>query len=146
MLWVCSRWWGKNLEKENSVLGASPRNITFVRLSQFLEGRIPDACDTLRDRDVGQAAVTEGTTLNTGNTLRDSDALQVGADIEGNFPDTGNTLRDSDACHVIAAIEGPITDAGNSIRNRDAFKAVTTKEGIAPDAGDRITFDSRRNN
>ena len=61
------------------------------------------------------------------------------------MPDAGDAVRNRDARQATAVIEGKLPDAGNAVRNRDARQTLAFKEGLIPDAGDRITFNCRRN-
>ena len=55
------------------------------------------------------------------------------------------TIRNRDARQAGAGMEGSIPDAGDAIRNRDARQAAAVTEGDVPDAGDRIAFNGVRN-
>ncbi|MDB0056730.1 DEAD/DEAH box helicase [Akkermansiaceae bacterium] len=105
----------------------------------FEEGIIPDACDAITNRNVGQVvASNEGVTPNADDTVRDRDARQTVAAIEGINPDAGDAIRDCDACQAATLTEGALPNAGDAITNRDARQAGAVKEGNSLDVGDTV--------
>ena len=84
-----------------------------------MEGRLPDAGDTVGYRDARQAgAEAEGVTLDAGNVIRNRDARQAAAVIEGPIPDAGDAVRNIDARQSGAAREGIPLDDGDAVRDR----------------------------
>ena len=117
------------------VIHVSRANLNRRQAGAFVEGS-PDAGNAVRDRDARQAAAAlEGPIPDAGNAIRNRDARQAGAVFESPLPDAGDAVRNRDARQASAATEGGILDAGNAIRNRDARQAGAANEGSSPDAG-----------
>ena len=99
----------------------------------------PESRDAVRDRDAGQAAACiEGITPDACNTVTNCDARQASAFAEGTTPDTGNAVGDRHARQAVVSIEGHIADAGDAIRDRDTGQAGAEPEGRLSDAGDTL--------
>ena len=106
----------------------------------MLEGTFPDAGDSIRNRDGRQAgAEPEGPFPNAGDAVWNCDTRQAGAGEEGPIPDAGDAIRDRDARQA-AVTEGVTPDAGDAVRYRDARQAGAVCEGTYTDAGNRFAF------
>ena len=58
--------------------------------------------------------------------------------MSGRHPNAGDTIRNCDACQFIALVEGPITDAGDAIRNGNSCQAPAATEGVQLNTGDAV--------
>ena len=85
-----------------------------------------DAGDTIRNCDARQfIALVEGPSPDAGDTIRNCDASSANGTVtEGSLPNAGDAVRDRDAGQGGAVFEGKISDAGDAIRDRDACQVA----------------------
>ena len=75
------------------------------------------------------------------NAVRNIDARQAAAVMEGHVPDPANAIRNRDARQAAAVTEGRIPDVADAIRYRDVRQAGAVSEGFPTDDGNRLALD-----